>query len=718
MKRGKDDEKIMGPMFPRLHVNDTEKGGPRAPPRNKMALYEQLSIPSQRFNPGVLPPNPTNSSRLVPPSSSSQGSSLEGNVLFPSRVSPSTTTNLAEKFHTRQLGGASVNAPLARAERRKKLRDDDDFMVPVFVNSKTGQQHNKTKNGFDGEKRPSLSPTYPGHQIKLQNVRDKGPNQSSSSGVNLRKEARDKSEESSKVCSSGESTVKTAADLSTGEKIDGCVKEANASPDQDFGEHPASRLSKSLENDACSLQELRAGQQPADNGCIDSVDFMRDIGEGILPRKRSMSYSEGNHSGPDETNNGSECRADKTCGSLQWANGDKSNEVSETSMVDSISGLDISPDDVVGIIGQKHFWKARRAIANQQRVFAVQVFELHRLIKVQRLIAGSPHLLLEDMAYLGKPSFTGSPAKKLPPEFIVTPLPHTKHNDDSEKPSNKMECSAENAVGRTSLSSVKNGNQPSNYGPFLGNPPPAPVNGDNKMNPWFFHHVPGHQWLVPVMSPSEGLIYKPYPGHGFMGSVCGGCGPFGQTPMTGNFMTSANGIPASTLGIGVLPGASPVGHSYFPPYGMPVMNQAVSGPAVEQMNQFAGPGSHAHSGQLAGGGADFNMQLQGSRNLPSEKNGSISHVMKFQASTETELQGSIASSPSERVQRIGASSAAEGKNALPLFTTAPIIPKDASQPCDTYQRTRVIRVVPHNPRSAPESAARIFQSIQKERKQI
>jgi len=72
MKRGKDDEKVMGPMFPRLHVNDTEKGGPRAPPRNKMALYEQFSIPSQRFNSGVLPLNPNISSNTAPPASSSQ----------------------------------------------------------------------------------------------------------------------------------------------------------------------------------------------------------------------------------------------------------------------------------------------------------------------------------------------------------------------------------------------------------------------------------------------------------------------------------------------------------------------------------------------------------------------------------------------------------------------------------------------------------------------
>jgi EARLY FLOWERING 3 protein len=69
MKRGNDDDKVMGPLFPRLHVGDTEKGGPRAPPRNKMALYEQFSIPSQRFN---LQPHPNTSTNTVPPSSSSQ----------------------------------------------------------------------------------------------------------------------------------------------------------------------------------------------------------------------------------------------------------------------------------------------------------------------------------------------------------------------------------------------------------------------------------------------------------------------------------------------------------------------------------------------------------------------------------------------------------------------------------------------------------------------
>lgn len=37
-------------------------------------------------------------------------------------------------------------------------------------------------------------------------------------------------------------------------------------------------------------------------------------------------------------------------------------DLSETSMENSMSGLDITPEDVVGIIGWKHFWKVRKAI--------------------------------------------------------------------------------------------------------------------------------------------------------------------------------------------------------------------------------------------------------------------------------------------------------------------------------------------------------------------
>ncbi|KAM3758036.1 hypothetical protein ACB098_01G012400 [Castanea mollissima] len=705
MKAGKDEEKIMGPMFPRLHVNDTEKGGPRAPPRNKMALYEQLSIPSQRFNPGVLPlTHPNNTSSMVLTASSSQGSGLERNFHFPLPDPSPTPTHRAETFLAQQAEGSSLNKSLAQLEQRNGVGDEDDFIVPVFVQSGAGS---RTQNSVDREKLTPFSPRYSGHSIKHQNVCDKDPKLMTSPGPDLRQEVRCEIEEVPKA--SGPCRLaKSKTNLSTKEKFEGLVKESNATPDQEYQDCPVTNICNLDDSDL--QQEFRTRSQPIDNGLVGSIR------EGDVAHRRRVSHSREDDSNPNEADNDFQYCGDRSNLSLQMANVDKGDDVSETSMVDSISGLDISPDDVVGMIGQKHFWKARRAIANQQRVFAVQVFELHRLIKVQRLIAGSPHLLLENGAFLGKSSLKVSPAKKLPSNYVVKPPAHiTKRKDNSETPNHKMECSAENAVGKTSLSTVKNGCQPSNFGPYLENSQPSPAATDGKMGPWCFHQSPGHQWLIPVMTPTEGLVYKPYPGPGFMGTVCGGCGPFSPAPLTGNFINPNYGVPSPHHhpGIGMLPGTVPIGHAYFPPYGMPAMNPAMSG----SVNRFAGPGSHGQTGQLSGGGANPNMQHQSSCNVPNQKSRASSQATKFQASKDSEFRGSTASSPSERAQSVEIHHTADGRDALSLFPTVPVVPEAAPPPHETDQPTRVIKVVPHNPRSATESAARIFQSIQEERKQ-
>ncbi|RRT84525.1 hypothetical protein B296_00000835 [Ensete ventricosum] len=82
MKGGKEEGKIMGPLFPRLHVNDADKGGPRAPPRNKMALYEQHTVPSQRVNrpSSALPLPHQNACLMVPSNPLSQVSSLSRTI--------------------------------------------------------------------------------------------------------------------------------------------------------------------------------------------------------------------------------------------------------------------------------------------------------------------------------------------------------------------------------------------------------------------------------------------------------------------------------------------------------------------------------------------------------------------------------------------------------------------------------------------------------------
>lgn len=68
MQGVQDEGKQMDrPLFPRFHVNDADRGGPRAPPRNKMALSEQckhnLSTQNLRYKSGsmkLLPLPPSN----------------------------------------------------------------------------------------------------------------------------------------------------------------------------------------------------------------------------------------------------------------------------------------------------------------------------------------------------------------------------------------------------------------------------------------------------------------------------------------------------------------------------------------------------------------------------------------------------------------------------------------------------------------------------------
>ncbi|KAH7414769.1 hypothetical protein KP509_14G010200 [Ceratopteris richardii] len=54
----------------------------------------------------------------------------------------------------------------------------------------------------------------------------------------------------------------------------------------------------------------------------------------------------------------------------------------------------IKPKDVIHVVGQQLFWKARKAILRQQEVFSNQVFQLHKLIEVQKLLAKMPSTLM------------------------------------------------------------------------------------------------------------------------------------------------------------------------------------------------------------------------------------------------------------------------------------------------------------------------------------
>ncbi|KAK2445756.1 protein EARLY FLOWERING [Trifolium repens] len=699
MKRGNDDDKVMGPLFPRLHVGDTEKGGPRAPPRNKMALYEQFSIPSQRFN---LQPHPNTSTNTVPPSSSSQGNVTERNYVFPGHLTPETLIRQAGKHISHQSEGANLNASLAQLEQRKKA-DEDDFRVPVYVRSNIGQSNDKRVESFDGKKLTSTGSRNFGFFKPGRIGRERDPKQYASPLVNTGTDVRNEIDGPPQVSPNKDRSFTSARDISTGERIDTLVRPSKATPNQEFQDRAVFKLSSSRQGDGGSRQNCRAESQSNGTGQSDAlVESTREINKSNGPTE--------NRTNPTGAINDTEYHDTGTGSPIQRGNLNKNDNISKTSRVENLSTMKVSPDDVVAIIGQKHFWKARKEIANQQRVFAVQVFELHRLIKVQQLIAGSPDLLFEGAAFLGKSLPDGSTPKKLPIEYVVKArLQNLKRKVDSEKIDQNMEYSAENAVGKTSISSVKNGSHLSSSMPFAGNPHQGNMAAENGMGPWCFNQSTGHQWLIPVMSPSEGLVYKPYPGPGFTGTNFGGCGPFGAAPSGGAFMNPSYGIPPP-------PETPPGSHPYFPPYGgMPFMKAAASESVVEQVNQLSARGQNRHLSEVE---ADCGKHNQSSGNLPVQRNGATSpHVMYHQRSKEFDLQMSTASSPSEMAQEMSTGQVAEGRDALPLFPMVPAEPEGVSQSLETGQQTRVIKVVPHNRRSATESAARIFQSIQEERKQ-
>lgn len=787
MKGGKDDDKNMSPMFPRLHVSDTEKGGPRAPPRNKMALYEQLSIPSQRFNSGptsTVPTGRNSTAPLVPVASLSQGIGHERTTFLPLHIS-STTADSDDNINSHTFGGASLrtkghkieshsmknnnhgtsNTPVhmpSTAEygsfpvsNRKNscpdnLGNDSDFSVPTCVDSGITPSSNKDQHNDERERLTPLSPMRSSRSTEtsgnsaqkaasaacnasthLHSARDKHLKRTNTTDLWSRQHVRNSSEDYSiEYVMSKDYAERTASHQFHGEKVTEPSKHSYASPDQGLWSGPFDNLGGMHNKDRIGHMQPAYAENNGHSGFI-LPEVVAMVGKGNVLQATNTFPSSAPRNDRGSCN---EYREDEIHESLQATDMDRNDDASETSMVDSISGFDISPDDVVGVIGQRHFWKARRAIVNQQRLFQVQVFELHRLIKVQKLIAGSPHLLLEDTAFIAKPPVKVVAAKKQS-DFLLKSSPQImKQSIESWKPTKNTVRATENAVAKPSLTSlsgevnIEQANQPTSHGPHHENPMQSPASDGNKPN-WSYHPPPGNQWLVPVMSASEGLVYKPYSGPcpprgGFMTPMYGGCGPMSSPSMGGEY-PNPYGVPASHhQGIGGYPNAPPYPQPYFPPYGMSMMNQAMSASSVEHANPSAGSQSRGQTERMSTGEVNLKMHSRASRNISNQKSEAISSGLpKFQPHKESEIQGSTASSPGEkRAPNEGAGNGngngnggLEGRDALPLFPMAPVV-QDPDLPSEA-QNTRVIKVVPHNPRSATESAARIFQSIQDERQQ-
>ncbi|XP_075479125.1 ELF3-like protein 2 isoform X1 [Primulina tabacum] len=671
MKGVKDEGKqIDHPLFPRFHVNDADRGGPRAPPRNKMALSEQykhnLSIQNLRYESGSmkllpLPPSNGYSTYVQPPSSSNAGNSKA----LPPFSSLSGSCHSADVIN--YSSGLNLNIALKKSE--SPVSGNKNEQNPLVsgnstrINDYTAQNYCKLQLCFDNERNATFSSFASG---KLRNIR---LNQSDETCVADQQNHIVKISQFSQNVDDEEgkkpvilTVEKTSADATptslAGNKISTNARDLSLISDSsilyDSYAHPFQECRVMQESKAKTTMGKRQASEMDDLTC----SFLRFIDNNRPPEI-------------DWIGEGSE---DKDSEAMRLVSTGKKQENSDTSVENCRHGLH---DDAAGVIGQRLFWKARQTIVHQQKIFAVQIFELHRLVKVQKLIAGSPEVIFENNFNLKKPSIKFPPMKKL---LFVTPLDPSpivakpKVDGVKSNPDNDGKLLPPlNAAEKRYFTQPSASNKPSTS---------ASTPTDGNLAPWCFYPPPGNQWLVPVRSPSEGLIYKPYtgpcpPSFGFMASVYGNYTPISLSTVCG----TAYGVPALTHQGNERFSSVPLRQSYFQ-HTMPVSCTGGSNVEIKQAIPLHGPQKNSHgSSQQSGVLSDVGEKLQGS-------------------------QGRRTSSPAEQL---------EG-DVLPLFPTTPSVQdtKDSSN----ERRIQVIKVVPHNPKSAPESAARVFRFIQEERKRL
>ncbi|CAI8608055.1 unnamed protein product [Vicia faba] len=711
MKGAIDEGKDISPMFPRLHVKDAEKGGPKAPPRNKMALYEQFSIPSQSIAAGGPGSGSLFSLPLrnctVPTTSSHLG--YNESIKFCSSKSNAISI-LSEKtqaYNSRKINLTKLtqdNYINSSKSSLKTLDGEDAHITPSSVHVKSSFYGGVVQNEKDEDKLARCNLSF---SFKSLNSFGKVMNSSGAIGLKSPQYGKNQMEEHKDV-----SQIDRKAKEKSPHSLNGFDETTNESSNSSAKYTNSKSMKeeiKSVSVDSLKTLQGSNGHRHEDHAAfVDKNNFrdhcmekpaMSDVQKcsGELEIGRRSLHGKGERSRGEETS--------------------RNYEALNKSSSECRFGLDIIPDDVVGLIGEKQFWKTRKTIINQQRIFFTQVFELHRLIKqVQRLIAGSPNLLFEDNLLLNKPPTKTSSSEKLQSDFIGEQhLTVFKHDSKFDKASTSEDVKI-SAVGNIPFPCVNNiskeHNRLSYYGNHhLGNLALASADKNSnsisisKQPSSIVYPPPPNQWLVPVMSPSEGLVYKPIIGPcppnagGIMAPLYGACGALSLNPGTKDVLEPS--LTSFHQKIGILSGSSLP--QLLPPCVPSFMHRSISASSVEQMGQSSGPKNH-HSY------AELNSAIL--YQSPSNMSTQISQVMSRNISTyqsledNKELQASTASSPSKRMKG----------DELPLFPLAPTFWSSPDRDSHVEHQSKVIKALPHNKKSASESAAKIFMSIQDERK--
>ncbi|CAI9114262.1 OLC1v1014941C1 [Oldenlandia corymbosa var. corymbosa] len=708
-------------------------GGPRAPPRNKMALCGQVNTPSQRLSSGAM-------QMPMPPLSTSNDNNLghcqkmNGYPLFRSTHEAAShklgrfQSNCSNgmKADTRYRENQIVRSGYYKAlNARRALRmtqpyhyyhslnssvklhlKEDDPGIPYFgrkekvLNGGMVAHRMEKEHGNSSDLLEKHKTAFGRHKrIERTNVlsREHLGNQANFNSKIF--EMSDKKGEMFHPIPSSDHNFSANADLG--------IQRVYKTHESGNRLIPLHHIKGTFRNGFSTLHDSSVGMHQEGKSLLletTRIEIVSGDPERLLRKRNSAAMEEplcSSSSTKAGENNGASSRIKSANEGLPGDHRkdlplevvERTSAISDTSVVDSSSRLCITPDMMMRVIGPNFFWRVRTTIDHQQRVFATQIFELHRLIKVQRLIAGAPKMLVEGNVIFGKPSTEFFTKNKLQMKvFPEPPLQPIKPEVESSQLEQRQDYDAKHARGK--FSATDDNTKKGNINPNPTMKSESGVPGDSESGPCFYKPPSGaYQWLVPVRSASEGLVYKPYlgpfpaPSHGSMASVYGNHGTtlsLTRMDATAFVNTTTYVFPASNhqQGIVIYTGHGALAYS-------PEMNNT-SNPDSDVMQQFGT--TQPSSGLIIPHQTSCNPSMESGMMTDS---GAISPGFRHRDSLESPEEG------------------------LPLFPTTPMdqMLRYSDQNHQDSKKIQVIKVVPHNSfKSTSESAARIFQLIQEERK--
>lgn len=256
----------------------------------------------------------------------------------------------------------------------KKCGNEDEFRVPISSQVTTLQCRN-SQQSKGKDKVPCLSYTL---QLKGDCIEQM--NESSTIDLKSREYLRNQDEESPKACQTNEDPVEKSVSLTLArvedfEKISS-IPSNTVEHSESLKRKHACMSHESRSSLVTDLNKLRGPNARFNTEYLtvhDRVALKDDslvqsrIGsvEEVSSKGRTESYlrpSLGDENRfPNGIEKGSE-RCEENCGVVRVGTLNRHEDLSETTMVDSISAVDISPDDVIGVLGEKQFCKTRNAI--------------------------------------------------------------------------------------------------------------------------------------------------------------------------------------------------------------------------------------------------------------------------------------------------------------------------------------------------------------------